>query len=738
MTIELTDNFNDAQGKFSNYDTYSETDRNLLVKQSHVDIRSFINAPSYSTTMLELGLDSMTTLDSLTMTQLDALSHSGLGENWSSGVVSEDATHGYYNVITKTCGAAGNYSTYSTLTDASGSIKTVDILTGFSDSDFISIGFPEYPKANLTEASCFVDFTSHPTADFTVGPTASVSMTASTVTMVNGADSEFRVARSAFDQNGIDLSAITGVRFRWVTTVNPTVIRILGGVRILGSDWARFNNDINTITERLVRTPPVNGDHTASPTYTLPILWRSNVPSGDQDPKPIDVEAGILFYTGNIANTNTIDVYFRERTLDFMTQTDLNGMTMGDLNELPQPDLGTALYTARKQSELDLLPQTELDGDYQYDLERTADSVSSSWIRLRLQWTASFFTYEASNSEGVVFAPSPYFVPVANQRYLFVPKLEENTITLDLYLVGENGELGASVLHVGEDSGFTYDLSEIVSDWHYKRRSGRFGWQANIVDANAWVDGVVARKATFAEYRSRPLHSNTPVDGARLFTTMSPAQEFFESVGPGPYNVDETSVTYNPPEYTKGNGVQVDSASDVTLQGVQTNLFYVENFEDLDMKFDIYPSDITSKPDVFLFSQSRSNFISLLIKPLKAGQWNSVEAYLPEDEAFIHGFYSLVIIHPGVYTSPWWVDNIRIQTPTVVWDGRGDVGTAWNTESMPWTLFKDIVNDEANGIVFPSRGKTLQVRAKGLRQDSSISRIEVKPKYTELGRIIEY
>jgi hypothetical protein len=738
MAIELTDKFDDAQGRFLNYDTYSETDRNLIIAQSHVDIRSLFAADSYSVTVEELNLRSMTNLNTLTMSQLDGLSNAGITESWTSGSISEDSSYGYYNVLAKSCGAAGSYDTSSTITNPDGSIRTVDILTGFEDTDFISIGFPEYPKNKLTEASCFVDFTSHPTANFSAGPTASVAMTASTVTMANGADSEFRVARSAFDQNGIDLSSITGVRFRWVTTVNPTVIKILGGVRLLSANWARFNNDINTITERLVRTPPVNGDHTSSPAHTLPVLWRSDTPSGSQDPKPIDVEAGILFYTGHIANTNTIDVYFRERTLDYMTQTDLDGMSMGDLDGLPQPDLGTALYTARKQSELDILSQSDLDGDQQYDLERIGDSVSSSWIKLTLQWDASFFTFEASNSEGVVFAPTPYYASQSNQRYLFIPKLEENTVSFDLYLVGENGELGSSVLHVGGDSGLSYDLDEIVSDWHYKRRTGRFGWQSDIVDANAWIDGVVVRKATFAEYRSRPLHSNTPVDGARLFTTTSGPQEFFESIGPGPYNVDETVVSYNPPKYTAGNGVQVNGASGTTLQGVQTNLFYVENFEDLNIKFDLYCSDVTSSPDVFLLNQSRSNFIELLIKPLKANQWNSIEAYLAEDKKFLHGFYSLVIIYPGEYTVPWTVDNVRIQTPSVIWDGRGDVGTAWNTNIMPWTPFKDAVNHEANGIVFPYRGKTLQVRAKGLRQESSISRIEVKPKYTELGRILEY
>lgn len=757
MSISLTDKFDNKQGQFLNYDTYLSADKALLDAQSHVDIRSFITPETYKTTILEMGLYTMTQLDAFTMTQLDGLTSGTLSESWSSGTVAENSSYGYYSTLTLSAGGAGTLTSSSVITNPDGSIKTVDILTGFKDTDVISIGFPEYPNASVTEASSYIDFTSHPTGDFTAGPTASVSLSASTLTMTNGTDSEFRVARSAFNQNGIDLSAITGVRFRIVTT-GATKVVILGGIRLISSGWARFNNDINTLTERLVRTPPLNGDHTSSPTHSLPVLWRSDIPSGEKDPTPIDVEAGILFYTGHQgATTNSFTVYFRENTLDFMTQTDLDGMTMEYLDGNPQPDLGNALYTARQQTELELLTMADLDGDQQYDLERAPDSIASSWISIKVQWTGgSGDGVIFANSEGTTLNINGFTTDdgklLNNKRYLFVPKVEENSVSADIYELDTNGFITDWVFHIAPDieTGLAVGLGHVTNDFEYKRRPGRFGWQSNIIDANAWVDGVIVRKAVFAEYRSRPLHSTTPVNGARLFTTNSPPQEFFEKVGPGPYNVAGTSITYNPSKYTTGNAVEINGADISPLQGIQTNLFYIENFNDLDIKFDIYCSDTSSSPIAFLLSQSRSNFIPLLTKTIKVGQWNSVEAYIPEwryvgayltsTNVFLNGSYSLVILRPDVHISPWWIDNIRIQIPTVVWDGRGEVGTAWDTGSAekPWTPFKDIVNDQSNGIVFPERGTTLQIRAKGLTQESSIARIEVKPKYTELGRIIEY
>jgi hypothetical protein len=95
--------------------------------------------------------------------------------------------------------------------------------------------------------------------------------------------------------------------------------------------------------------------------------------------------------------------------------------------------------------------------------------------------------------------------------------------------------------------------------------------------------------------------------------------------------------------------------------------------------------------------------------------------------------YRLLIYSQTALPTTWWIDNASIFTRTVAWEGRAVVENAWASNDARWTPFQNVVNRPGGGILFTRRGTDLQVRAKGLAQTATISRINFKAKYAELG-----
>lgn len=731
MSVPITERFNDSLGRFVSYDTYDPTVMALIDKQKHVNIRSFFTPTDYNVTLLELGTYIMTELDTFTMTELDALSEQGLSEGWTTGTIAEDSGYGYYNTLTLTAGGATTLTTSSVLTTIDGAIAPIDILTGFEDTDVIAIGFADYTAADINPAQSYVDFTSNATGNFTAGPTASVSFTSGGLT--SDAPDSFSVARSAFNQNGIDLSSITGVRFRIATTAATTVV-ILGGVRILGPDWARLNLDLDTITNRLVITPPIDGDYADPFVESLPVLFRSDLPSGLNDPRPIDGEVGVVFYTGHVASdVNTITLYFREQTADFNAMVDLNGHSMRYLDGSPQPDTGAAAWNVRTQNELELYDQDELDGDEQYDLERSPDSVSQSWIAFEFKWGAVWgVSLKVLNSEGEIYSdPTPSTIS-NDQRYTMIAHLEGNTAWAEVFEVDANGNIGSQIATTLDDTDGPY------SDFDIKRRKGRYGWEAELNDPNSWISEISSRGMMFAEYRSKPLRSLTPVVGAQLFSTFTEPANLYEGFGPGPFNTVATTIVQDVGFSLSGESTKISNDPSAPLQGIQTNLFDIESYENLDINFDIYcPTD--DSIIALLMNEERTAYIPLTMPSIHPNHWNHVtlDPRNYSDDPYMQGYHTLALLFPSIQAETWWIDNMKIEKRAVIWDGRGVVDDPWLSNNALWTPFERMYNDPNKGILFTQRGKELQVRAKATNQDATISRIQVVPKYAELGRIKE-
>jgi hypothetical protein len=95
----------------------------------------------------------------------------------------------------------------------------------------------------------------------------------------------------------------------------------------------------------------------------------------------------------------------------------------------------------------------------------------------------------------------------------------------------------------------------------------------------------------YGEYRSLPFASNTPVLGAELNVSQSPAKEHFESfIRAG--SLGTFPATRDTDRSTSGESWRVDVVSTEFEAGLMTNEFWLTSFEHSAIEFDLFfPAD---------------------------------------------------------------------------------------------------------------------------------------------------
>jgi hypothetical protein len=515
----LNEEFSNKQGWLARYYPYVEQDRSILQDLRHVDIRSMVSPTRL--VKLSIGRFSDYTVGTFDGQSVGALENLSLvmipGENWTSGTTSIDATSKWRLLTVSLATGINTFS--SILRGANNVITTVDIETGFDDEDYLSIALPNFPLPSISLPNSSISFTSDPDGLFTNQNIATVTFDTSLVTLVNG-NSEFRVQRRMIAENGpdMDMSKITAVKIQIQATA-PATFKMMG-IRLLDKNWKFGREDINTYFGEFQQTVSRNGDPAAAYERTLPILWRSaDVPSVN-DPQPINAEVGTLIYTGSLANTNEFSLYFREASADLFTQIDLNGQTMATLDGQDQPDLGIGGYAARPQADFDVLTQKDIDKKIQFDLERTPDLVSASWIQFSCRWSTTDTVFSIRNTEGGGYSFNLGSALSASTNYLFITRIEDNAVRMLVYPVSVDGQVLVSQL--------VFDSSLIDDSFSYKRRKGRFGWSTILRDGDAAIRSIRERGVTYAEYRTLPYASRTPINGVALEADNTADLELFE------------------------------------------------------------------------------------------------------------------------------------------------------------------------------------------------------------------
>lgn len=473
-----------------------------------------------------------------------------------------------------------------------------------------------------------------------------------------------------------------------------------------------------------------------------PIIFKADIPTGSGDPAPIDVDASVYFASGSLTETvapisdgdpgqaNEFALFFREQPADYLTQLDLDGsFDQSDLDAIGhQPDYGRAAYMGRTQTSLDQYTQDDLDFFTQFDAERLQDTTASVWVKAHMRWHQGGASLEISDTEGSRYLFEDFDF-IANRHYILFASLEDDAMHCRIF---EADELGTILWDT-----MVLDTGAIIDSTLFVRRKGRFGWWGRFQDGDAYVNNIRTRGINYAEYRSAPFESLTPVVGANLAIGGTVNKELYDGVSPSPWG---GRLDLDPAKSSSGEAVKVTNLQNVPLQGLMTNEILFDDFDETTIDFNLwfpkYAVDGGAHLEAFLLGEN-VRLLPLHVPILKTDQWHKV-SFNPISACEIQtGLYRLVLIQTVANVpTVWWVDKMSIRTRVTSWSGRATQGGAWGMEPHEWVPFRDTVNRANDGIIFADRANRLQVRGYARRQDARISSVKATPKYAELGRFI--
>jgi hypothetical protein len=685
--ITLLESFDRGREGWRYYDVYDPTIREAIHDQRHVDFRDFTGSPT---------------------------------ENWNGGSTVQPRPENGNLKSVRLNFVTGGFS----LGSDRGDFAAVDLVTDFEPDDHFSVSFPSFPLSKINLGASYIRLGSY-TGVYDASKAIFLPLDQSLVPLTNG-NSEYRVLLSSLDQgNNFDPTQVRNLYMWFVATANGTLD--INAMRTLDKKWKSSGLGINTLDGSLGCVPNRTGGTTID--FEQPILWHSSEPAGTNDPRPIDADFVVPFHT-SAANTGTnrLSLYFREVTEDFMTQLDLDGMTMAELNGKDQPDIGAAKYNQRTIGELNRYKLSALDGETIFSLERTPDFLSASWIEFTLQWgVANSITIQDTEGNGYNFA-----IPAltTNTNYAFATYLEENKARAALYKIDSSGNYSSTI----------FDTTLINDDTAFQRRKGRVGWFANLNDGDARILAFAPNGITYAEYRSQPYSSQTPVVGAELFASNSPSNELFEEFQTETGLSSAAVPTRDTTRSLSGESWKIATLTDAPTV-IVTQPFVMTDYLNSVIEFDVFvPSSVVAE-DIGLsarvLGQNFNESYPMITPVIFGDQWQHVKIdFLFGTPAILPGKIQVEIGLTGTPTVPsaFWIDNMSIRERTVVWDGRAVVDDPWKSNDAKWQPFRDNYARENGGVVFDKRGSNLQVRGRARKQSATISRVQYKPRYAELGR----
>lgn len=290
--------------------------------------------------------------------------------------------------------------------------------------------------------------------------------------------------------------------------------------------------------------------------------------------------------------------------------------------------------------------------------------------------------------------------------------------------------------------------NKIESNFFHDKK-GRFGWFANILDYQTKISSIRAGKTIYGEYRSKPMNSITPVKGAQIFANQTADKELINDIKSNPWSIGTNAFysTIDRSDPKKPISIyEIKTSVDKVYQGIETNEFKIQDFEDIYINFDIQFNSSNNKLLAFLHNKTNNHYYEINMPFINKNQWNSVKLFLHNDD-LIPGNYSLVLAEDGKNNNAsWYVKNMSIKHRAVNWESRSFIDGPWEMNDRDWikNYYINLIpnNDftkgtnRRDGAMFTKQDTELQIRAQALSQYVEIFNFEVQPKYATPGNFV--
>lgn len=613
--------------------------------------------------------------------------------------------------------------------------KSVNCKTiGDSASNSISIVFAGYPWDTASNQSildigntgCYVQFTSHPLglfADQNGDANADSekvyfdgNLFYEAATPLNSRNVEFVAPMTDFENaTAFDFARVTGVRIlikssriAVESSVKIMAIRSIPNARVSNSEWVEA--EINTL-EQNVSYPVLSWDQSVA--QFVPMISGAEIETIASDPSPIDSRQSLIFQTGvGGGNTNTLMLFGREQEFEDATRS------------------------------------SWLTAEYGYS--STPDSFLKRYKTVRVKSSGAVNVYWDTHPGGVF--EDQYSALDEGISALPVLTAESN---YEFAAIFQANSIGAQIIQLtsAEQPQRVLFDAPMVSSADWTPASGRIGWYAEFADKDMSISAFDLESAAYAVLTTKQFVSETPIEGAQLFTVDSGEKNLFEEFFPLSRN---DRVYIDNQKTASGLGsFAFQSYGESENPGIISNQFTVNDWNHIYIEFDIWvPRELRNPEKRPRFAlrpveqpegTSGADVFSGLVPtnaPVEfefiSGAWSHVYFDMRGTNAK-NGDYYLTIFSNGdglpansKLRNTWWIDNIKINVQTIEWELRA-------IENGSWTPFRKNVNRQYGALHLSENqyGKNIQLQAKALTEDAWIAEYTLVPKYLSSGRILD-
>ena len=489
MTFPISDSFDDARGRWNGYVPYSTTERfesqrDYLMLQEHVDVRTFIPEDDWTATIVS-GANSDLIADKL-----------GERGGWRG---LQFTTNGDPLSITLSSSPPNSH---------------LDL----SHEHTLSIVFPDFNV--FDRPNSWVQMTSDPNGVFdNFHDSSHVPFTYGDVNEV-----QLALNLSLFQSvSTFDLSDVTGIRIHLEGDASTDTITIMA-IRAVRDTWTESALDFDTRSGNLVLPVTLDG----LPYYGQALKGFEFI-RGDgsrNDPIPLNGTYALIFSPGGELTSDLIHTLTGILGRDELARLLLAGVDINNLTVLTKHYNKIALI-ARK---IDFEPEGTEDAE--------DDIGSGSYLKFNLYWNDEkifYFAEKVTDSEDAFSSELVDHVFIDSllnpaRMYAFSVKLVNDTALVRL-------------THVDEHDKEIDDVwKHEVTSTSFTSLNGRVGFSASLTSNDAYIKAYIGAPTSFARLTSQTYRQRTPIDGAQLSTLSAPDMNLYTSMSGVDIALDATKT----------------------------------------------------------------------------------------------------------------------------------------------------------------------------------------------------